>query len=57
MSKKGHGTEKRIHVISLLPYLVLAKSRDFDKQRTKSELHKLNTKSLFLKIELSRNQF
>ena len=39
----------------LLPYLVLVRLRDFNKQRTKSKLCKLMIKSLFLEIELSRH--
>ena len=35
------------HVIFLLPYLVLVRSRYFDKQRTKSKLHKLMINHLF----------
>ena len=45
------------HLISLLFHLVSDRSRDFEKKRIKSKLHKLMIKSLFLKIELPGHDF
>ena len=40
-----------------IPYLVLIRSRDFGKRKTKSKLQKLMMKSFFLKLELCRINF